>query len=187
MDDNSITLNSRLDPKLGGKHNGKISFIRNSDIWITDFHGNELQLTYCSLSDDDPTLKCGIAEYMMQEEFHRFTGYFWCPNQDRILYLETTEKDVELIIISSGGGNNNGSHESIRYPRTGKPNAKSVLKIVEFNGDNTVVHKSLWEKDDLYTQFPWMEYIVRFGWLPGGERLVSTFHEDKEPHTNTTA
>jgi hypothetical protein len=159
--------NNRLDPKLGGINNDKISFIRASNIWVTDFDGNELQLTF----SNEETIKCGIAEYMMQEEFHRFTGYYWCPNQNKILYLETSEKDVELVIISPNNQQQQ-QQESIRYPRAGKSNAKSRIKIVEFinNNDNIVTHTQLWDENDLNQQFPWMEYIVRFGWFSDGER-----------------
>lgn len=57
---------NRLDLKLGGFFNDKIAFIRNRDIWITDFDGNDTQLTFCSNDKSDPSLKCGVAEYMMQ-------------------------------------------------------------------------------------------------------------------------
>lgn len=155
----------RTDPKLGGANNDLVSFIRDGDIWITDFDGNEQRLT--NSVEQDGT-RCGIAEYMMQEEFHRFTGYYWCPHANKILYLETSEKDVEIVFISK-------TEHSIRYPRAGKMNAKSDLKIVDFSstgsGNQQVVHHyQLWNEDDLRVQFPWLEYIVRFGWLPDGNR-----------------
>lgn len=149
----------RTDPKLGGANNDLVSFIRDGDIWITDFDGNEQRLT----NSTEQYTRCGIAEYMMQEEFHRFTGYYWCPHANKILYLETSEKDVEIVYISK-------AEHSIRYPRAGKINAKSELKIVDFSGDQ-VVHYQLWNGDDLRVQFPWMEYIVRFGWLPDGNSI----------------
>lgn len=145
--------------------NKKISFIRNNDIWISDYDGNERQITFCS-EKSDPTLRCGIAEYMMQEEFHRFTGYYWNPKKESILYLETSEKEVEIIHISKPSNS-----EYIRYPRAGKANVKSKLKLVEFEKDNIVVHKQLWNENDLKQQFPWMEYIVRFGWFKDGESI----------------
>lgn len=147
--------------------NKNISFIRDRDIWITDFEGNETQLTFCSIQEDS-TLRCGVAEYMMQEEFHRLTGYYWCPTKENILYLETTEKDVEVVCISK-----TTTFDTIRYPRAGKPNAKSCLKIVEF--EQGIVHKQLWGKNDIKTQFPWVEYIVRFGWLPDGQRYNDSY------------
>ena len=149
---------ARSDPKLGGIENQYVAFIRNDNIWVTDIQGNETQLTFST----EPTVRCGIAEYMMQEEFHRFTAYYWCPYANMILYLETSESQVEAIRISK-------TDHTVRYPRAGKPNAKSVLKIVDFT-KGIGQHATLWNKDDLNVQFPWVEYIVRFGWLPDGNR-----------------
>ncbi|KAI7873076.1 Alpha/Beta hydrolase protein [Mucor mucedo] len=154
---------NRVDPKLG---KDTITFIRDRDLWCTDFAGNERQLTFCG-NDEDPTLKCGVAEYMMQEEFHRFTGYHRCPTKNHLLYLETSEKDVEEVTVSK-----NSMQEPIRYPRAGKPNAQSVLKLLEFDhADGVVLHKQLWGEHQIQTQFPWIEYIVRFGWLPDGQSV----------------
>lgn len=55
----------RSDPKLGGVSNTLFAFIRNQDIWISDFDGNEVQLTFCS-EQPNPCLSCGVAEYVMQ-------------------------------------------------------------------------------------------------------------------------
>ncbi|KAK4514934.1 Myblike DNAbinding domain-containing protein [Mucor velutinosus] len=188
----------RSDPKLGGFFNDRIAFVRNRDIWVTDWNGNDTQLTFCSSDTSDPSLKCGVAEYMMQEEFHRFTGYYWSPpitntkqRTERILYLETSESQVEQVFISKSSSSSSSTStppsmtdttntsaaaaDSIRYPRAGKPNAKSTIKIVEFEiGDTSPVnirHKQLWGKNEIRALFPWVEYIVRFGWLPDGQSV----------------
>ncbi|KAL7315947.1 hypothetical protein PS15m_005106 [Mucor circinelloides] len=189
----------RSDPKLGGFFNDKVAFLRNRDIWVTDLDGNDTQLTFCSNDTSDPSLKCGVAEYMMQEEFHRFTGYYWSPpitntkqRTERILYLETSESKVEQVFISKSSTststpsvtdttntNSTTSTDSIRYPRAGKPNATSTIKIVEFEIGETspnaqpvnIRHKQLWGKNEIRVLFPWVEYIVRFGWLPDGQSV----------------
>lgn len=56
----------RSDPKLGGFFNDRIAFVRNRDIWVTDWNGNDTQLTFCSSDTSDSSLRCGVAEYMMQ-------------------------------------------------------------------------------------------------------------------------
>lgn len=86
-------------------------------------------------------------------------------NTERILYLETSELDVEKV--STGAD----QQTTLRYPRAGYPNAKSELKLVEFRiGEDgrpvDIVQKTL---GGIKEQFPWMEYIVRFGWLPDGQ------------------
>lgn len=64
--------------------------------------------------------------------------------------------------------------EPVRYPRAGAPNAVSDLQIVEFGSvipetTTTIVRKRLWH-GSIKDVFPWCEYIVRFGWLPDGQR-----------------
>jgi hypothetical protein len=57
---------ARYDLKFGGQNNDRIAFIRGRDIWVADFYGNERQLTQCAAKTDDPTLMCGVAEFVMQ-------------------------------------------------------------------------------------------------------------------------
>lgn len=53
-----------------------VSFIRDGNIWLIDFDsGEERQLTFSSGND----VTSGVAEFVMQEEFSRHTGYWWCP------------------------------------------------------------------------------------------------------------
>jgi dipeptidyl-peptidase 9 len=83
------------------------------------------------------------------------------------LYLETSEQKVDMIAVAKS--NLPSAPEPIRYPRAGKANATSEIKMVEFKVGSqgqlkTIVHKQL--ADTLKSQFPWMEYITRFGWVP---------------------
>ncbi|CAG8588763.1 9933_t:CDS:2, partial [Cetraspora pellucida] len=182
------TLPPRLDPKLGGRNCDLVAFIRDRDIWVTTLNGLETQLTFCNEHDPDGSsaLSCGVAEFVMQEEFHRFTGYYWAPSSastcmdelvERILYLQISESMVDLVLIPRPG--QQGEAEEYRYPKAGTPNAVSDLQIVEFipryNEDEEVttspVHKRLWGPAALDKLFPWKEYIVRFGWCPNGKSV----------------
>lgn len=135
------TLPPRLDPKLGGRNCDLVAFIRDRDIWVTTLNGLETQLTFCNEHDPDGSsaLSCGVAEFVMQEEFHRFTGYYWAPSTastcikehvERILYLQISESMVDLVLIPRPG--QQGEAEEYRYPKAGTPNAVSDLQIVEF-------------------------------------------------------
>ncbi|CAG8547105.1 8887_t:CDS:10 [Funneliformis caledonium] len=189
----------RLDPKLGGHDHNLVAFIRDRDIWVTTPNGCETQLTFCNDHDPDGTaaLSCGVAEFVMQEEFHRFSGYYWAPpslsnymkdNLERILYLQISESMVDLILISRPGPQ--GEVEEYRYPKAGTPNAVSDLQIVEFipryhEEEDTYepVHKRLWGKAALDKRFPWMEYIVRFGWCPNGKSVWVQFLDRLQKRT----
>ncbi|KAG0088255.1 dipeptidylpeptidase, partial [Podila epicladia] len=233
----------RNDPKLGGTNLDLIAFTRDQDIWVMTTSGVETQLTFCSRNSKKSAISCGIAEFVMQEEFHRFTNYYWAPScptkkslvsptsptspvllsapqpqvmtpdvqtsgesspllsttgsssspildstghtppsskfsprrKEQILYLQVSEAMVDLVTISRQGMQ--PDHEEYRYPHAGTPNAASDLQIVEFipkqyDEDHVgePLHKRLWGRASLYKLFPWLEYIVRFGWLPDGER-----------------
>ncbi|KAG0175250.1 dipeptidylpeptidase [Apophysomyces sp. BC1015] len=167
----------RGDPKLGGRNTDLVAFIRDRDIWVTDLEGHEVQLTFCS---SNPAISCGVAEYLMQEEFCRYTGYYWgsptaTDHFDRILYLETSEEQVEQIYLKGSLLTQSDETQSVRYPRPGRANAVSDLRIVEFQMKSAahpaeIRHKRLWGTN-MQNTLPWSEYIVRFGWLPGGESV----------------
>ncbi|KAF9082101.1 dipeptidylpeptidase [Mortierella sp. AD031] len=275
----SASPSTRADPKLGGSELDLVAFTRDQDIWVMTTGGVETQLTFCSRNKKKSDISCGIAEFVMQEEFHRFSNYYWAPstpslsnpspppppppprfptpstnnvqpasppqtvpsipsNQpplqptpsaqryqqhglfspspatsspdstfstptptslspptlsgnfpvptvntssssratERILYLQVSEAMVDLVVIPRQGMH--PEFEEYRYPHAGTPNAVSDLQIVEFVPrlhDEDIVpeplHKRLWGRASLYKMFPWIEYIVRFGWLPDGKSV----------------
>ena len=104
-----------------------IAFIRCKNIWVTDLSGHETQLT---LSEAEG-ISNGRVEYVVQEEFKRFQGYWWQPGTlgdlKCILYISVDENPVGLVRIGQQG------QKSIRYPRVGEPNAHNTIRIVYFN------------------------------------------------------
>ncbi|KAG9326037.1 hypothetical protein KVV02_000748 [Mortierella alpina] len=248
LDKSAGSAGAKADPRLGGTDMDLIAFTRDQDMWVMTTLGVETQLTFCSRNKKKADISCGIAEFVMQEEFHRFTNYYWAPNTkkseaaarrkhctppeapspahftpptahratassgassptppqpsafspptpessppplvpaasslhsrktERILYLQVSEAMVDLVVIPRQGMH--PEFEEYRYPHAGTPNAVSDLQIVEFiarQHEEDVVpeplHKRLWGRASLYKLFPWLEYIVRFGWLPDGESV----------------
>lgn len=116
----------------------------------------------------DEKKTAGVAEFIMQEEFNRFTGYWWSKKKTasgnfRIAYFEVDEKNVPFVKIPKSGMSEDV--DEYAYPRAGEANATSVLCTVEFsaNGNDVKVkkHNELFEK-----HFPWCEYVPRAGWTP---------------------
>ncbi|KAF9274516.1 dipeptidylpeptidase, partial [Mortierella alpina] len=247
LDKSAGSAGAKADPRLGGSCMDLIAFTRDQDMWVMTTLGVETQLTFCSRNKKKADISCGIAEFVMQEEFHRFTNYYWAPNTgassaaarrkhstpseappahftpptahrpaassgasspipsqtpvfspptpeaspplpvpaasnlhsrttEKILYLQVSEAMVDLVVIPRQGMH--PEFEEYRYPHAGTPNAVSDLQIVEFiakQHEEDVVpeplHKRLWGRASLYKLFPWLEYIVRFGWLPDGESV----------------
>ena len=128
---------------------------------------------------EDP-LSAGLPSYVMQEEFNRFTGFFWRPVHDSdtstytILYEEVDESMVELLKFVCPYGPP-GDVEEFRFPRAGCTNAKSILRTVSFqlDGEDRIVATRGGElKVPLESQFELLEYIVRMGWTPDGQRYA---------------
>lgn len=108
----------------------------------------------------------------MQEEFSRFTGYWWCPTKTstgkhRIAYFEVDEQNVPTVKIQTSGTMSLDT-DTYRYPRPGEQNATSYLCVVEFSDDFGV--------DPVVTRFPilqqnpWIEYVPRAGWTKNGKQ-----------------
>jgi len=136
----------------------------------------------------------GVSEFVMQEEFHRFSGYWWAPDASNcILAVEVDESDVDFVYIPH---DSDGSKDEFRYPRTGSKNATADIVLLESSTDlddpdkvcslfstyqnmiislddkqfqtARVAYKRLWGAFSLKQRFPWMEYLPRMGWLPDG-------------------
>ncbi|CAK8694929.1 dipeptidyl peptidase 9-like [Clavelina lepadiformis] len=171
---------SRMDPKMSPENPKVVAFIHENDIWVTHTESHmEKRLTYshkaCKNSIDD-TFSSGIASYIVQEEFDRYTGYWWQPNnppdKHRILYELVDESDVEVLHITNPLAQ--PGIDSYRYPKAGTPNAKVSLRLLDFSTtkDGQICDVVTWKlSESLHDMFPWMEYIVRIDWLPSGKGI----------------
>ncbi|XP_046397850.1 dipeptidyl peptidase 9 isoform X2 [Ischnura elegans] len=165
-----------LNPEICPWDPDMVAFVSESDIWVTHLPTvSTVRMTHsyrgCGRSLADDPLSSGIPSYVTQEEFSRYQGFWWQPESYdgtyRILYEEVDESLVNICHFPTFSFADSGTNdvEEFRFPRAGTPNAKWTLKMVEFrDGPRTI-----WElKHSLSELFPWAEYLVRAGWLPGG-------------------
>jgi len=154
-----------------------VAFVSDRDVYVTRVStGQEVRLTHSNTGTDSASsepLSSGIPSYVMQEEFNRFTGLWWRPTCDdgcySLLYERVDESEVEVIRFS--GTAMGEADEEMRFPRAGAPNAKSTLRIVDFEfslqpGSEGFI-MDVRRRDlasPLESYFPWMEYLVRAGW-----------------------
>ncbi|KAJ3371873.1 dipeptidylpeptidase [Allomyces arbusculus] len=132
------------------------------------------------------TVPAGIVDFVMQEEFARFQGFWISPPRStddprrRVLYALVDEGRVDAFVPGGGpapfaesmhgsvGAGGVGMAPSttvgiLRYPRPGRPNARTTLHVLDLN---TRVSTSLATvEQQLRTVFPWWEYTVRAGWV----------------------
>nr|XP_009943729.1 PREDICTED: dipeptidyl peptidase 8 isoform X4 [Opisthocomus hoazin] len=180
--------NIRMDPKLCPSDPNWIAFIHSNDIWISNIETREerrLTFVHNELAnvEEDPK-SAGVATFVLQEEFDRYTGYWWSPKAQptlnggkvlRILYEENDESEVEIIHVTSPMLETRRT-DSFRYPKTGTANPKVTFKISEvtINAEGRiadVVDKELVQPFEIL--FEGVEYIARAGWTPEGKYIWS--------------
>uniref|UniRef100_A0A669E5K3 dipeptidyl-peptidase IV n=1 Tax=Oreochromis niloticus TaxID=8128 RepID=A0A669E5K3_ORENI len=174
---------TRMDPKICPGDPSFIGFINNNDIWVTSIEtGEEKRLTFCHKGIDNPKedpKSAGVATFVTQEEFDRFTGYWWCPaaceeadggKTLQILYEEVDESEVEIIHVPSPALEERKT-DVYRYPHAGSKNPDITLKIAEIRTDSQGRIVSTQEKElpvPFTSLFPRAEYITRAGWTKDG-------------------
>lgn len=73
-------FSSKMDSKICPSNTNIISFIENGDIWVSNIvTGLEMRLTFVRNTSRDDSVSAGEPSYVTQEEFDRFTGYWWEP------------------------------------------------------------------------------------------------------------
>uniref|UniRef100_A0A8C7U8R3 dipeptidyl-peptidase IV n=1 Tax=Oncorhynchus mykiss TaxID=8022 RepID=A0A8C7U8R3_ONCMY len=175
---------TRMDPKISPGQPNFIAFINNNDLWLANLKsGEERRLTFCHKGLDnvkeDPK-SAGVATFVIQEEFDRFTGYWWSPSavEDSdggktlyLLYEEVDETEVEIIHVPSPALEERKA-DAYRYPRTGSKNPQTTLKLAEIKTDIQGKIVSIQDKElvlPFTTLFPGTEYISRAGWTTDGK------------------
>uniref|UniRef100_A0A8C6PDH5 Dipeptidyl peptidase 9 n=1 Tax=Nothobranchius furzeri TaxID=105023 RepID=A0A8C6PDH5_NOTFU len=175
---------TRMDPKICCGHPDFIAFVNNNDLWIANIRtGEERRLTYCHKGldnvKDDPR-SAGVATFVIQEEFDRFTGYWWNPSvaEDAdgiktllLLYEEVDETEVEIIHVPSPALEERKA-DAYRYPRTGSKNPRATLKLLEIKTDRRGRIVSTQDNQlvvPFSSLFPGTEYIARVGWTSDGK------------------
>ena len=75
---------SKMDAKICLSNSNIISYIDNGDIWVANIvTGLDMRLTFVRNSSHDDVLSAGVPAYVTQEEFDRFTGYWWEPRREQ--------------------------------------------------------------------------------------------------------
>lgn len=187
---------ARMDPKICPGDPNFISFINNNDIWVTNIEtGEERRLTFCHKGVGNPkedSVSAGVATFVTQEEFNRFTGYWWSPAAHdendgktlQILYEQVDESKVEIIHVPSPTLEERKT-DIYRYPCAGSTNPGITLKISEIKTDNLGKIVSIQDKElpvPFTTLFPTAEYITRAGWTGDGRYAYAFMMDRQQQH-----
>jgi len=134
-----------------------VAYVRQQNLYARRIGAAERKLT----SSGKGKIRCGLAEFIAQEELGRHTGFWWSKDSQRLAYVETDSTKVPEFFM------HDFLHETGRsiaqeYPRAGDPNVTWKLGVVSAKGGPTI-----WVKVK-------GEYLARVAWFPDGALAVQT-------------
>jgi dipeptidyl-peptidase 9 len=160
-----------LDIKTCPYNSNLISYIINGDIWIQDLSNRrEIRLTNSSY---EVNVTRGVPSYIIQEEFDRYTGYWWQPvqnasnNKHYIIYEVVDDNQVDKTLIVPSCDDPFGC-DTYRYTKPGMSNSRVHLELVEFSLETNEIRTFKMRKS-FYDLFNWYEYLVRCDWILNGK------------------
>jgi dipeptidyl-peptidase-4 len=147
-----------IDPKISPK--GKfVSYVREQNLFVIDIAtGKATQLTH----DGKGTVHNAEAEFVAQEEMHRFTGYWWAPDDSAIAFERFDEKNVPVTKRTELYADRTEVIEQ-RYPAAGDPNVEVQLGLVAPTGGDARWIDLGKDKDI---------YLVRVEWVPDSAHVT---------------
>ncbi len=134
-----------------------LTYVRDGDLYRFDLQSNhEIRLT----ADGGGPVKNGIADFIAQEEMHRFEGYWWSPDS---AWLAFTRVDDSPVAVSRRFEIQADAVEVVeqRYPYAGARNADVRLVVMELASGET--REIPWHVED-------DDYLARVDWV--GARLA---------------
>jgi dipeptidyl-peptidase 4 len=137
---------------------GFVSFIREATLVTIDLAtGTELAITPAGADN----VSYGMAEFIAQEEMDRDTGYWWAPDDSKVVFARVDEGPVALVPRVEIGATNTTIIEQ-RYPRAGATNANVTLFIADLM-TNTSRQINLGAETDIY--------VARVDWSKDAKTL----------------
>ncbi|HRX73243.1 MAG TPA: DPP IV N-terminal domain-containing protein [Hyphomonas sp.] len=129
-----------------------VSFVRDGAVYAIELAtGTETRLT--PEADPDKAISYGVAEFVAQEEMHRYTGYWWSPDERYVAFTGVDESDVDVISRFDIAADTVTVIDQ-RYPRAGRPNASVSLYVNDLRDGRT---------DRIYQTGP-DTYLTRVNW-----------------------
>ncbi len=151
------TEETELNAALSAK-GGFVSFVRDRQLWVGEIGGEAKPITPVESNKD---VRWGEAEFIAQEEMGRSQGFWWSPDDRRIVVERFDESGVEIARRAAIGADGTRIFEQ-RYPFAGTPNAIVSLYVMNPDGSDRV-KLDLGDNDDIY--------IPAVDWAPDGTSI----------------
>jgi dipeptidyl-peptidase-4 len=140
-------------------HSHFVSFVRDQNLYVIDLaNGTERPVT----REGGGLVSFGMAEFIAQEEMGRDTGYWWSPDELRVVVArvdETPVQEVERFEIQANGAR----VVRQRYPATGTANARVDLYVADLGAERRV-RLDLGAGHDIY--------LPRVEWFPDSRGIA---------------
>ncbi|KJS37324.1 MAG: peptidase S9 [Hyphomonas sp. BRH_c22] len=170
----SFETNAKISPD--GRY---VSFLRDGALHAIDLTcGEEMRLS--PAAEPDKAVSYGVAEFVAQEEMHRFTGYWWSPDDRYVAYTRVDESTVDIIPRFDIEADKVTVIDQ-RYPRAGRPNAVVDLFVRDMETGETAGIK--WRKDGWGPATD--QYLARVNWLPDGDLVVQAVNRNQTQLSRT--
>jgi len=150
------TEGTELNPKLSSK-GAYVSFVRDRRLWVGTVGGEATPIT----PQEGETIRWGEAEFVAQEEMARLQGYWWSPDDSRIVVQRTDEASVGIVTRAAIGAKGTKVFDQ-RYPAAGADNAVVELFVMNPDGSGQV-------KVDLGLDLD--IYVARVDWAPDSSAI----------------
>ena len=147
----------------------QIAYVRGRDLFVVDIasrverrltRSNHAQITY------------GQAEFVAQEELHRFTGHFWSPDSQYLAFAEVDNRPVETLYVGDVL-RPDLPPQPMRYPRAGNDNALVRLAVLPVQAPAGTAPTWIdWPRE----RFP---YLATVAWNAGGPPLLTLLSRDQ--------
>ena len=151
------TEGTELNPKLSSR-GGFVSFVRYRRLWVGPVGAEAAPITP---DGEAETIRWGEAEFVAQEEMARLQGYWWSPDDSRIVVQRTDEASVGIVTRAAIGATGTKVFDQ-RYPAAGTDNAVVELFVMNPDGMGSV-------KVDLGLDLD--IYVARVDWAPDGSAI----------------
>ncbi len=155
-----------IDPKLSP--DGRfVAAVAGGELHVIEIATGEVtQVTHGA----EEGLTHGLAEFVAQEEMGRYSGFWWAPDGDRLVYEEADTRQVETLYIMSPR-HPERPPVGFPYPRAGKTNATVRLGIVARTGGETTWLR--WDRQ----RYP---YLARVVWQATGPLTLIVQTRDQQ-------
>ncbi|MHA6333324.1 S9 family peptidase [Qipengyuania sp. CAU 1752] len=150
------TEESELNPTLSPKGT-YVAFVRDRQLWVGEVGENAAPIT----PKEADIIRWGEAEFVAQEEMGRMTGFWWSPDETRIVVQRTDESPVGIVTRAAIGATGTKVFDQ-RYPVAGSDNAIVQLFVMDPDGGNRV-EIDLGGETDIY--------VARVDWAPDNSAL----------------